>query len=254
MHADPWSNLKLRTPARVALGRAGGSLPTRECLGFAADHADARDAVYSTLDVSALEQSLGRPVVCLHSQAANRAVYLQRPDLGRRLDAASVDRLKSTAGDEVDVALVLADGLSATAVQRHAATVVIALLELLGARKYSVGPLCVVQQARVAIEDEIGSLLRAKVAVILIGERPGLGTADSLGAYLVHGPAIGTTDADRNCVSNIHPRHLAPAMAAKALLWLTEQSLLRGISGVALKDERVPVIDAPQRARIEPTA
>ena len=223
VHADGWSNLKVRTSARVALGRAGGSLPTRECLRYAADHADARDAVYSALDVSALEQSLGRPVVSLHSQAADRAVYLQRPDLGRRLDSASVDRLKATARGEVDVALILADGLSATAVQRHAGTVVISLLQLLGARKYSVGPLCVVQQARVAIEDEIASQLRAKLAVILIGERPGLGTADSLGAYLVHAPAIGRTDADRNCLSNIHPRHLAPAKAAEALLWLIEQ-------------------------------
>jgi ethanolamine ammonia-lyase small subunit len=128
--------------------------------------------------------------------------------------------------------------LSATAAQRHAALVVKPLLSLLKDKRFSVGTICVVQQARVAIEDEIGSLLRAKVAVILIGERPGLGTADSLGAYLVFNPAIGKTDAERNCISNIHPRHLPPARAADALLWLIEQSLVRKISGVALKDDR----------------
>jgi ethanolamine ammonia-lyase small subunit len=240
MHADPWSPLKSSTSARIALGRAGGSLPTKECLSFAADHADARDAVYSALDLPALQQSLSLPLIALHSQAADRDTYLKRPDLGRCLNQASADQLRSiTKKDEVDVAIIIADGLSATAAQRHAAAVVIPLLSSLKIKGFSLALLCAVQQARVAIEDEIGSLLHAGLAVILIGERPGLGTADSLGAYLVHDPAIGKTDADRNCISNIHPRHLPLAVAADSLLWLIEQSLIRKISGVSLKDDRV---------------
>jgi ethanolamine ammonia-lyase small subunit len=240
MQEDPWKLLQARTSARVALGRAGGSLPTGQLLSFAADHADARDAVYSQLDLPALQASLDDPTILLHSQATDRQTYLRRPDLGRRLDAESVAKVQSTSGDEVDVALMIADGLSATAAQHHAAAVVKPLLVLLRAKRFRVASLCVVQQARVAIEDEIGSLLRAKLAVILIGERPGLGTADSLGAYLIHDPKIGKTDADRNCVSNIHPRHLPPQRAAETVFWLIEQSIVRKISGVGLKDDRPP--------------
>jgi ethanolamine ammonia-lyase small subunit len=253
MHADPWSSLRSRTSARIALGRAGGSLPTDQCLSFAADHADARDAVYSELDLPALQQSLGVPLVPLHSLAPDRDTYLKRPDLGRRLNQGSAAQLRSISKDEVDISLIIADGLSATAAQRHAAAVVIPLLSLLKAKGFSLAPLCVVQQARVAIEDEIGSLLHAKLAVILIGERPGLGTADSLGAYLIHQPQIGKTDADRNCISNIHPRHLPPAAAADALLWLIEQSLVRKISGVALKDDRaLTQVNAPKPITASP--
>ena len=239
MHADPWSNLKSRTTARIAPGRAGGSLPTAACLAFAADHADARDAVYSELNVPAIGQSLGTPIVSLHSRAMDRTTYLQRPDLGRRLDQASAVQLASLAGEEMDVVLIVADGLSATAAQNHAAEVVKRLTESIRHRNFSLGPICVALQARVAIQDEIGGLLRAKIAVILLGERPGLGMADSLGAYLVHGPLIGKSDADRNCVSNIHPRHLTPSSASKALVWLIEQALIRRLSGVALKDDRI---------------
>jgi ethanolamine ammonia-lyase small subunit len=240
MHIDPWKPLRSRTAARIALGRAGGSLPTDECLVFAADHADARDAVYSELDVSAFERDLGVPIIALHSQANDREIYLKRPDLGRRLDRPSAELLQSLAGTEVDVALIVADGLSAAAAQRHAAEVVQNLTDALRQKHFSIAPICVVRQARVAIQDEIGSLLHAKLAVIFIGERPGLGTADSLGAYLVHHPEIGKTDADRNCVSNIHPRHLPPAAAAGTLAWLIEQSLVRRLSGVQLKDELPP--------------
>jgi ethanolamine ammonia-lyase small subunit len=239
MHPDPWSTLKSRTTARIALGRAGGSLPTTQCLAFAADHADARDAVYSELDVDALGKSLGLPILSLHSQATDRTIYLQRPDLGRRLDQQSVHVLESLNVKEVDVVLIVADGLSATAAQRHGADVLQHLIELLGQRKFSIGPICVVRQARVAIQDGIGSLLRAKLAVILIGERPGLGLADSLGAYIVFDPKIGKSDADRNCVSNIHPRHLPSVAAAQTLVWLIEQALVRRLSGVGLKDERI---------------
>jgi ethanolamine ammonia-lyase small subunit len=243
MHPDPWSTLKSKTTARIAMGRAGGSLPTAECLAFAADHADARDAVYSELDVSALEKSVGLPIVSLHSQATDRTTYLQRPDLGRRLDQQSIQLLESLNAKEADVVLIVADGLSATAAQRHGADVLRHLIELLGERHFSMGPICVVRQARVAVEDEIGSVLHAKLAVILIGERPGLGLADSLGGYIVFDPKIGKSDADRNCVSNIHPRHLPPAVAAQTLVWLIEQSLVRRISGVGLKDERTIALE-----------
>jgi ethanolamine ammonia-lyase small subunit len=244
MTPDPWSKLRSHTPARIALGRAGGSLPTAELLAFAADHADARDAVYSELDVQSLADSLSPlalPILPLRSQAAEREIYLKRPDLGRRLAADSAAAVAAMATAGLDVALMVADGLSAVAAQRHAAAVLAPLLPLLRARQFSLGPLCIITQARVAIQDEIGSLLKAKVAVILIGERPGLASADSLGGYLVHPPSIGNTDAQRNCLSNIRPGQLDPAAAAHALAWLIEQSIVRRISGVGLKDDREPL-------------
>jgi ethanolamine ammonia-lyase small subunit len=245
MTPDPWSQLRKHTPARIALGRAGGSLPTNELLAFAADHADARDAVYSELDVASLTDSLlplGLPVLSLRSRAGDRETYLKRPDLGRWLDDASVAKVTASAAAGVDVALMVGDGLSAVAAQRHAAAVLMHLVPLLRKRRFSLGPICIVTQARVAVEDEIGSLLKGRVALILIGERPGLGSADSLGGYLIHGPAIGKTDAQRNCVSNIRRGQLSPPAAANALAWLIEQSLVRQISGVELKDDRDPFL------------
>lgn len=239
MTGDPWDGLRKHTPARIALGRAGASLPTAELLAFAADHAEARDAVYSELDVGKLVAELspiGLPVLALRSRAGDRETYLKRPDLGRRLDDASAAVTQSERA--VDVALIVGDGLSALAVQRHAAAVLLPLAARLRRGGVSLGPICIVTQARVAIEDEIGALLKARVAVILLGERPGLGSVDSLGAYLVHGPAIGNTDAQRNCVSNIRSGHLEPPAAAEVVGWLVEHALARGISGVMLKDER----------------
>jgi len=243
MTPDPWSQLRSRTPARIALGRAGGSLPTAELLAFAADHADARDAVYSELAVEPLIDSLaplGMTVITLRSQAPDRPTYLKRPDLGRQLDAASPATVMAGASEAVDVALIIGDGLSAVAAQRHAPAVLLHLVPMLRDRRLSLGPICIVTQARVAVQDEIGSLLKARVALILLGERPGLGSPDSLGGYLVHGPRIGNTDAQRNCISNIRPGHLDPPAAAQTLAWLIEQALLRGLSGIALKDDRDP--------------
>jgi ethanolamine ammonia-lyase small subunit len=245
MGPDPWSQLRRHTPARIALGRAGGSLPTADLLAFATDHAEARDAVYSELDVQSIMDSLSLlqlPVLSLGSRAADRETYLKRPDLGRRLNAqgAAVVGAKAQAG--MDVALIVGDGLSAVAAQTHAALVLTHLVPLLIEQRRSIGPICIVTQARVAIEDEIGSLLKARIAVILIGERPGLSCSDSLGAYLVHGPSIGNTDAQRNCISNIRAGQLAPSAAADAIAWLIEHSLLMRISGVHLKDDRMPFI------------
>ena len=244
MLTDPWSQLRKHTPARIALGRAGGSLPTAELLAFAADHAEARDAVYSELHIQSLAQSLATlntPPIFLRSRAPDRKTYLKRPDLGRRLDAQSAEVVAANAQAVSDVALIIGDGLSAVAAQRHAAPVLAHLIPMLRDRHLSLAPLCIVTQARVAIQDEIGSLLHARVAVILIGERPGLSAADSLGAYLVHSPAMGNTDAQRNCVSNIRTGQFEPSDAANALAWLIEQSLLRQISGIALKDDRMPI-------------
>jgi ethanolamine ammonia-lyase small subunit len=241
---DPWSQLRKHTPARIALGRAGSSLPTAELLAFAADHAEARDAVFARLNVPSLTDELAPlklPVLALQTRAADREMYLKRPDLGRRLDEESAAEVSSITTTEVDVSLIVGDGLSALAAQRHAAAVLNHLVPLLRGRGFSLGPICIVTQARVAIQDEIGSLLRARVAVILIGERPGLSCSDSLGGYLVHGPSIGKTDAQRNCISNIRSEQLNPSAAAAALSWLIEEALVRRISGVGLKDERIPL-------------
>ncbi len=240
MTQDPWSRLRRFTPARIALGRAGSSLPTAAWLSFAADHADARDAVYAELDLPAFTAAagpLGLPVLPLRSAAVDRATYLQRPDLGRRLDAASAAAVAAARG-QYDVALIVADGLSATAINRNAIETLTCLIPLL--RGLSIGPLAVVTQARVGVMDEIGAGLGARSAVILIGERPGLTVPDSVGAYLTYGPAIGNTDATRNCVSNIRPAGLPPQAAAETIAWLLNESITRKLSGVALKDDRDP--------------
>lgn len=243
---DPWTRLRRLTPARIALGRAGGSLPTAEVLAFAAAHAAARDAVHAELDVGRLERDLapvGLPVVRLHSRAADRATYLQRPDLGRRLDDASRGSLNASfnstlSGPAPDVALLVADGLSALAAQRQTPPVLERLVPLLRAAGLRPSPVCVVLQGRVAVEDEVGQALGAAAAVVLIGERPGLGSPDSLGAYVVFDPRPGRTDADRNCVSNVRPAGLPPAAAAETIAWIVTECLRRRVSGVALKDER----------------
>jgi ethanolamine ammonia-lyase small subunit len=249
---DPWSFVRWHTAARVALGRAGGSLPTAEVLSFAMDHALARDAVHSELDLDATEESLrplGLPVIRLQTQATDRLTYLQRPDLGRRLDDASLAALSASPRPSrpPDVAVIVADGLSALAAARHAGAVLEALVPKLRSGGFTLPPLALVRHGRVAVQDEIGAALGAKLAVILIGERPGLGTPDSLGAYLVFDPKPGgRTDADRNCVSNIRPAGLPPPAAAETIHYLIAESLRRRISGVSLKDEREP-LPAPRR-------
>ena len=238
---DPWEDLRALTPARIALGRAGGSLPTAELLAFAAAHAAARDAVHAALDLDRLEaglEGLDLPRLRLATRAGDRATYLRRPDLGRQLDEASVARLAGLAAPGCDVALVVGDGLSATAAQAHAPALVRGLVAALRGRGLRLGPLALVRQARVAVADPLGEAHGARSAVILPGERPGLDAPDSLGAYLVFGPRPGRTDAERNCVSNIRPEGLPVAAAVDLLAWLLGEALRRGLSGVALKDER----------------
>jgi ethanolamine ammonia-lyase small subunit len=238
---DSWSSLRRHTSARIALGRAGGSLPTIEVLDFTIAHAFARDAVHAELDTESLIKDLlplGMETIVLASHARDRQTYLQRPDLGRRLDDASRAALSTLSQKDSDVAIIIGDGLSAPAAQKQSSVLLTELLPLLAKAQISAAPLCIVRHARVAIEDEIGSLLGTKIAVILIGERPGLGTAESLGAYLVFNPRLGRTDAERNCVSNIRPDGLAPADAARTLAYLIIESLRRQVSGVLLKDDR----------------
>lgn len=236
---DPWERLAALTPARVALGRAGSALPTGELLRFGLAHARARDAVEQPLDVASLQGELaatGLPVLHAASRAADRRAYLQRPDLGRRLDAASARALAGAAPDLApDLAIVVADGLSALAVQRHAAPAVAALLPHLAGLR--IAPLVLATQARVALADEVGALLGARLALILLGERPGLSSPDSLGAYLTYAPHVGCRDAERNCVSNIRPEGLPPDRAAQKLAWLIREALGRQLTGVRLSDE-----------------
>ncbi|HEY2588392.1 MAG TPA: ethanolamine ammonia-lyase subunit EutC [Tepidisphaeraceae bacterium] len=240
---DGWINLRRHTVARIALGRAGGSLPTREVLDFSIAHAAARDAVHAELDAEALRAKLAAlelPILLLATAAPDRLTYLHRPDLGRRLDEASRETLKRArdSATETDVAILVGDGLSAPAAAAQAPAVLARLVPELRRRGLKRAPICIVRQARVAVEDEVGSLLGAKAAIILLGERPGLGANDSLGAYLVFGPRPGRTDAERNCVSNIRPAGLSPDAAAETIAYLVTESIRRRLSGVQLKDER----------------
>ncbi|WP_193210674.1 ethanolamine ammonia-lyase subunit EutC [Luteolibacter marinus] len=240
--SDIVPTLRKWTSARVGIGRCGGSLPHRELLDFRLSHARARDAVHQAFDPAGLAVELeaaGRPVLLARSQAPDRATYLQRPDLGRQLDPDSLARLSAARADH-DLAIILADGLSATAAHRQGPPLLAALLPLL--ETWSLAPLIIAPFARVALQDPIGHALGARASLILLGERPGLGAPDSLGAYLVHGPVPGNTDAMRNCVSNIRPAGLPPAAAARRIAWLLEQSRRLGFSGVDLKDRS----DAPR--------
>ncbi|MBN9657730.1 MAG: ethanolamine ammonia-lyase subunit EutC [Acidobacteria bacterium] len=220
-------DLRAFTNARVALGRAGHSLPTAELLRFQLDHARARDAVHHSLDPRHLP-----PHVLLHSAAPDRATYLRRPDLGRRLSADSAALL---APGDYDAALVVADGLSALAVERHAPPLLDALLPRL--EGWRLPQLHVVLQGRVAVGDEIGQRLGAALVVLLIGERPGLTSPDSLGLYLTWAPRPGRTDAERNCISNVRPEGLDYALAAHKLHFLMQEARARRLSGVALKED-----------------
>ncbi len=242
MQIDPWHPLRAHTAARIALGRSGGSLPTREQLDFRLAHARARDAVLSPFDADSLAaelRELGTEVLTAESAARDRAEFLQRPDLGRRLAHNSRAHLVEHSANQprCDLAIIVSDGLSTLAANTQCKPVLAALLPLLQASHWTLAPLVVVRQARVALQDEVGEIFRAKISLMLLGERPGLGSADSLGAYFTFAPALGRTDADRNCISNIRPGGLVPADAADKLHYLLEQSRQLQLSGVALKDD-----------------
>lgn len=275
--ANPWQALRRFTDARIALGRSGVSLPTQPHLAFQLAHAQARDAVHLALDIDALRAGLDavaasagltQATLVLHSAAPDRDTYLQRPDLGRRLSTASraalLERLPAPTAQALsklsqgrsapdatehpeqrtfDIAFVVADGLSALAIGRHAVSFLSCMLPTLQTEGWQVAPLTLVTQGRVAVADEIGQLLRARLVVILIGERPGLSSPDSMGLYLTWMPSVSLTDASRNCISNVRPAGLPCEEAARKLHYLLSEARQRRVSGVALKDE-TPSADA----------
>lgn len=235
---DGWSELSRLTAARIALGRAGSSLPCRETLRFALAHAQARDAVHTPLDAAALAGELaadGHRAIDIRSAAGSRAEYLQRPDLGRRLDEASRARLLAETGKGCDLLILIADGLSSRAPALHAAPLLRELLPRVREMGLSVGPLLIAREARVALGDEAGEIMGARMTAMLIGERPGLSSPDSLGLYLTAAPHAGRSDAERNCISNVRPDGLPYPLAAFKLAWLIDAAL-RQATGVGLKD------------------
>jgi ethanolamine ammonia-lyase small subunit len=235
---DPLSSLREFTAARIAIGRVGNSIPLKQSMEFKLAHAHARDAVYSVLDIDGLINKLKLfelPVLHLHSQAATRQKYLKRPDLGRRLSNESKEHLTGQLTSP-DVAIIVVDGLSATAVNENALSLLKILFPMLTAAKINIAPICLVEQGRVAIGDDIAHGLNAKLSVLLIGERPGLSSADSMGAYLTYNPQPGLTDESRNCISNIRREGLNYKKAAGKIFYLINEAFKRKISGVALKD------------------
>lgn len=252
---NSWTRLRGFTSARLALGRAGDSLPTREVLEFSLAHAQARDAVHNALDVESLAKDLaasGFESITVQSAARDRAEYLRRPDLGRKLNDESRSCLKGChpernaraleepalslpKGPAVPIVFVIADGLSAIAPERHAVPVLREIISRL--EGWAIAPIVIATQARVGLGDAIGELLNAEMTVMLIGERPGLSSPDSLGIYLTYKPRVGCTDADRNCISNVRPEGLSYEAAAHKLYHLIRAARRTGQSGVALKDE-----------------
>jgi ethanolamine ammonia-lyase small subunit len=227
-HDDPLHQLKEFTAARIGIGRTGASA-----------HAHARDAVYSELDTDKLSTDLKQfelPVLLLHSEATYREQYLQRPDLGRQLNDTSINLVKDNSHYKTDIAIIIADGLSATAVNHNAVGLLKILIHQLQSAGLKIAPVCLVKQGRVAVADDIGMHLNAQLSLILIGERPGLSSADSMGAYITYRPMPGLTDESRNCISNIRPHGLTFKAASKKIFYLIQEAFSRKLSGVGLKD------------------
>ncbi len=240
------------TTARISLGQTGPSIPTREQLRFQLDHALARDAVHAQLDVTTILRGLeqrGLRALSLQSAAGDCRIYLRRPDLGRKLhpdSALALNQYAADAAQSPDVVFILADGLSALAVERHALPLLDATLSLLSPGPYALGPVAVVTQARVAIGDEIGQRLGATLSVLLIGERPGLSSPDSLGVYITWEPRAGRTDAERNCISNIRAEGLSYADGASRIAYYLHEAQRLRATGIALKDPALPLLSTGQ--------
>ncbi|MGF6752928.1 ethanolamine ammonia-lyase subunit EutC [Paraburkholderia sp. GAS42] len=238
LEKNPWNALREFTNARIALGRAGNSLPTAPLLAFNLSHAQARDAVHHPLDVDVLHEQLrahGFTSLDVHSAAPDREHYLRRPDLGRRLADDSREALAKVTIEPPEVVFVIADGLSAFAASRQSLPLLQAVCSRL--TDWKIGPVVVARQGRVALGDEIGELLKAKLVVMLIGERPGLSSPDSLGIYLTYAPKVGCSDAQRNCISNVRPEGLPYDAAAHKLHYLLTHARRLGLTGVGLKDD-----------------
>ncbi|AEX23764.1 ethanolamine ammonia-lyase subunit EutC [Vibrio sp. EJY3] len=249
---NPWDKLREFTSARIALGRSGNSVPTDELLSFQLDHAQAMDAVHCTLNVdslvaqlsdsySILKQTLEPPVV-VTSKVTDRFMYLQRPDLGRQLDEASWNTLEAIGKEhntELDLAIVIADGLSSVAIQNHALSVISRLVSLMSGdeeHQWNLAPIAIVKQGRVAVGDDVGECFNAKAVLVLIGERPGLTSPDSMGMYLTWGAKRGSKDSDRNCISNVRPQGLNYDDACQRAFYLLKEARRLQLSGVNLKD------------------
>ncbi len=236
--ANEWSALKKFTDARIALGKTGVSVSLKEVLKFKMAHAHARDAVFSLLNIDELIKQLSSfrlPVYLLKSKAADKHIYLRRPDLGRQLSDDSVNQLSST-NITYDVSISITNGLSATAINNHAMQLLVLLIPMLASSNISIAPICLIENGRVAVADEAASLLNAKISIILIGERPGLSSPDSLGAYITYNPKVGLTDEARNCISNIRKEGLQYKQAADKTFYLIKEALRLKLSGVTLKE------------------
>ncbi len=249
---DAWSQLRRHTAARIALGRCGNAAPTAALLDFRLGHAAARDAVHVPLDFEELQRAVQKltalSVLQLHSDARDRAEYLRRPDLGAKPDQASAALLRRAAtADACDLALVAADGLSAAALTQNLLPLLQILLPKIRRAGLRLAPFCLVAQGRVAIGDHVGAALNTRLTAVLIGERPGLSSHNSLGVYLTHNARPGVGNDKRNCISNIRPEGLSHEAAAEKLMYLIGESLRRGVSGVALKDTQS--VDAGGRLR-----
>jgi ethanolamine ammonia-lyase small subunit len=245
---DLFAPYRLATRARIGLGRCGDGVPTAAHLELQLAHARARDAVHGAVDFAAMAARLAPlPTVTVRSRCERRAQYLARPDLGRALDPAAAARLEA---GPYDVAFVIGDGLSAAAVEHHAEATLSASLARLG--DLAVAPVVLAEQARVALADEIGQALQARLAVILIGERPGLSAPDSLGAYLTFAPRPGRMDSERNCVSNIHGAGLTYEAAAAKIGWLVHEALRLGLTGVNLKEDAGVECRLPRASEPDP--
>jgi ethanolamine ammonia-lyase small subunit len=255
---NPWNALRQFTNARIALGRAGNSLPTAPLLAFNLSHAQARDAVHHPLDTDALHEQLRAQnfrTLDVHSAAPDREHYLRRPDLGRRLSEESRAALAQLPDESPDIAFVIGDGLSAFAASKQAIPLLHAVTPLLV--DWTIGPVVVARQARVALGDEIGESLNAKIVVMLIGERPGLSSPDSLGIYITYAPKVGCSDAQRNCISNVRPEGLDYPLAAHKLHYLLTHARRLGLTGVGLKDDSdasLPATPAAPAISAEPNA
>lgn len=238
---DPWHTLRVFTQARIGQGSVGSAQRTESLIDFQVAHAEARDAVWKEWDCeqfqTQVEEQFGS-AIRIDSQAESRTLYLKRPDLGRSLNSKSLEALKVSQAQGFDIALIVSNGLSTTAVETHALPFLRVLRESLKGCSLSTSPIVLVPNGRVALSDQIGLALKSRVSLILIGERPGLSSADSLGAYLTMAPANGNTDAERNCLSNIRePDGLDYRTAADKICYLTLKGLRLGIGGVSLKDD-----------------
>ncbi len=240
MNSDAWTLLREFTDARIALGRSGASLPTKEVLNFGLAHAQARDAVHQPFhsdDISKELAELSLPTLTVKSAAEDRHIYLNRPDLGRMLDEESRNMLQTSNIGSYDLLLVIGDGLSSHAVHRQSVALIRELLPYIKTLGLTLAPVVLAHQSRVALGDDIGEILNCKAVAMLIGERPGLSSPDSLGVYLTWKPERNRLESERNCISNIRPEGLCYTSAAFKLAWLLEQAFLRRLTGVKLKDE-----------------